>query len=159
MGKPWDKLPEETWKEYAKFQEYLQLGPERTLGLVGARKGAKRRGACGYIAELSMRFNWGDRAAAWDIYQFQILGCKGINRFATAISDFAGQTVAALRTKKPRTWKEITDAIHTLSMVIPPEVLAALLSGQDSSGPVPDGPAPFQPQPVGGHVPRSGGAC
>jgi hypothetical protein len=59
---PWDKLPEESEKQFLAFQFFLQLGPERTQAAM-AEAGLACRNT---ITEWYRRFSWADRSAAYD---------------------------------------------------------------------------------------------
>ena len=69
-GDKWDRQAYETPSAYQAFLGYLHLGPRRTLG-EAARQRGERRG--GYSRDLSSRFRWRERAAAYDEYMDRIL--------------------------------------------------------------------------------------
>lgn len=60
--RPWERQPGEPDKAYSKFGFYLQLGSGRTLGKVADAFGISE----GRVRELSARWRWAVRAAAWD---------------------------------------------------------------------------------------------
>ena len=59
---PWDRMEGETAKNYQYFKRFLDLGRKRTVKQVAAQLNLK----VGYIYELSSRFKWNQRVAAWE---------------------------------------------------------------------------------------------
>lgn len=71
MGNLWDRLENETAKAYAAFAVYRDLGPLRSL--VRARdKLGKRPGYETLLGRWSRRYNWVERAQAWDAHLDEI---------------------------------------------------------------------------------------
>jgi dihydroneopterin aldolase len=64
VGDKWDRQHYETPGNWACFNIYRDLGPTRTIAATAAAMG---RGV-DYLKELSVKFNWRERAAAWDDY-------------------------------------------------------------------------------------------
>lgn len=105
---PWDQRPDEPAKWYGRFLLYLGLGPTRTA--VGARREYYRKenrpvarasnANWGYYAN---RWQWAERARAWDIYQLHLLGASERNarnalhhRRVDVMEDYLEQVRAAL---------------------------------------------------------------
>ena len=74
--KPWDQLrePKETEKAFNAFQTYLGLGPSRSIDKAfqaikgndkGRKQGQKTR-AYSYFGQWSKKYNWVERASAYD---------------------------------------------------------------------------------------------
>lgn len=66
-----ERQEEETQTAYQAFQKYLELGPERTLALAtdavyGRSKKGVRKKPVGQIEKWAKRFDWHERAHAWD---------------------------------------------------------------------------------------------
>lgn len=60
----WLRQPGESEKAFAAFQCFLDLGEERTIAEVGRKQGKSRSQIDGWRS----RFNWRERAAAYDNY-------------------------------------------------------------------------------------------
>jgi hypothetical protein len=60
MAMVFERQPRETAKAFAAFQEYLGMGPERSLAAVGAKLGTSKSN----IANWSRKFHWRDRVAS-----------------------------------------------------------------------------------------------
>jgi len=60
----WDRRPRETARAYAAFIQYRDLGPARSLRKQAALE--KPAGPFSSLADWSRRFDWVDRAGAWD---------------------------------------------------------------------------------------------
>lgn len=60
--KMWDRRPDETPMAWANFQLFLGMGIERTTYKVAKERGKNQK----YIYDLSTKFDWHLRAAAWD---------------------------------------------------------------------------------------------
>jgi hypothetical protein len=66
MPKPWMKLNEETPKAYEAFCIYRDLGPGRTIPAVQAEY-SKSPSYIRQLHEWSSKYDWVDRAAAYDV--------------------------------------------------------------------------------------------
>lgn len=62
---PWERQPWDTPKEWAAFTVYRDLGQERSLVRTAEALGRTRQ----LIADWSSRYNWVQRAGAWDAEQ------------------------------------------------------------------------------------------
>lgn len=67
-GEPWERMKGETAKAVEKFRLYRDLGPSRSLAKVGRSLGISTT----RCEELSVKWNWVARAAAWDDEQDRI---------------------------------------------------------------------------------------
>ena len=66
---PWERMKGENTKAYAYFETYLFMGPtERSLGKVGEKFGKSSVA----IENHSRKYNWVERAEAWDNEQSRI---------------------------------------------------------------------------------------
>ena len=61
-GKAWDRLPNESSAAYTAFKIYLEFGGERSLTKVEQKLNKKR----GQLGNWSSKYNWVERAAAYD---------------------------------------------------------------------------------------------
>ena len=62
---PWERLPEEGPQAFADFQEFLRQGPARTY----VATAQARPKAYSLIRRYARRFDWRERARAWDNFQ------------------------------------------------------------------------------------------
>lgn len=75
QGFPWKRQRDEPMRHYRRFQQYLKLGPERSV-----RKAAEvtkllpkaRLPAWQYWKQIAATWHWSDRAKAFDIWQDEI---------------------------------------------------------------------------------------
>jgi hypothetical protein len=68
---PWERLPGEPGRWYARFERFRLAGPNRSLlGAVNAERAEAGRGKQGRVPgawnEAARRWRWRERAAAWD---------------------------------------------------------------------------------------------
>src|SRR6476646_124457 len=72
---PWAQQLGETAESFAAFMVYRDIGPARSLAEAqrlkekfqnGRKRATRKRGASGCNKRRSRRWNWGDRATAWD---------------------------------------------------------------------------------------------
>jgi len=63
--KSWQRLPDESDLAYSYFTSYMKMGPERSLAKVGQKHGKKEHYRK-QLAKWSSKFNWVERAAAFD---------------------------------------------------------------------------------------------
>lgn len=66
-----ERQKDETQPAYQAFQKYLELGPERTLvqasdAIYGRPSKGPRRWPAGQVKKWADRFDWRERAQAWD---------------------------------------------------------------------------------------------
>lgn len=64
----WGRLPEESAKAYEAFCAYRDLGPSRSIPKAGEIVGKGK----GTLEPWSSKYNWPERAAAWDAEQDRI---------------------------------------------------------------------------------------
>lgn len=72
MANPWDKKPKERASSYEKFQEFLALGPRRTVSELARRSGVSPQALC----RMARDNDWQARAKAYDIAHGQAEGAK-----------------------------------------------------------------------------------
>ena len=74
---PWDKLPSESTRWYSRFIKFRDLGSDRTIykAYCFITKSQKKPGygAPGAWKEAAEKFNWNERAQAWDLAQIRKL--------------------------------------------------------------------------------------
>ena len=66
---PWERQKGETAKAFEGFRTYRDFGPKRSLTAV-SRVVAKSRA---FMSRWSMRWNWVERATAWDMEQDRVM--------------------------------------------------------------------------------------
>jgi hypothetical protein len=64
--KPWERMPAESDKAFAKFCAYRDMGPQRSLAKLRQLHAGEKGWTRGAIEDLCSRWRWVDRAAAWD---------------------------------------------------------------------------------------------
>jgi hypothetical protein len=81
--KPWDQMPGEPDRWFARFQIYLELGVTRTLGATAAAAGRQAQGEPlernGHWSYHARRWYWRARAHAWDVHQRELLALSERN--------------------------------------------------------------------------------
>lgn len=65
MAQPWHQQPGETAEQFARFLQFLELGPERTLASLARLLGISRPA----VSQVASRQQWKVRAAAYDANQ------------------------------------------------------------------------------------------
>lgn len=72
--KPWERQPKESSRVYRYFEVYRDLGPQRSLEKVHQTFAkSSPRISLRRLKTLSTRYNWVERARAWDDYQSRLL--------------------------------------------------------------------------------------
>ncbi len=66
MAEIWERQPGETGKAYSHFAKYRDLGPERSMEKLRKNLGVKVSQT--RLEQLSVKYNWVNRAAAYDDY-------------------------------------------------------------------------------------------
>lgn len=126
--KPWEQLPGEPSKAYARFRRYLALGPKRTVlkafraSAKKAREGKKTQASGQWTSDCRI-YDWRERAAAWDVDRFARQGETMVLRYMAGLSRATDRLFASLETVQPTTWKEFIDGLTALQNAIPGEVL------------------------------------
>ncbi len=82
-GRPWDRREGESEPAYIAFLVYRNLGPSRSIdrayrqfkqGKCERTAVPRRTSAPGNWGDYSVRFDWVQRARAWDIWRLQVYG-------------------------------------------------------------------------------------
>lgn len=126
--KPWDQLPNEPDRAYARFLVYLHLGPSRSiLAAVKASKGDERRN--GQWGRDSSNYDWQSRATLYDIQVLAPkLGKEVVINWSIAAQEMSKQLVQEILGGKlrPRNFSEVIDLFNVLSNLVTPETLEAV---------------------------------
>ncbi len=139
---PWDQLEGEPDPAYAHFLVYRNLGPARSLDAAYATVASNRvksrqrqNRPSGSWAKESAVYRWAERAAAWDIYTLTAVGMQAVVKWVNALDRAIEQTLIHLQTskRKPRTWKEMIDAVVALGNFIPAETVAEIRTIADAA--------------------------
>lgn len=68
----WERLPNETDKAFAAFCQYLELGPDRSIGQAHQRQNSGKTAAKSrWWEEWSSQYDWVARARAFDSWEWQ----------------------------------------------------------------------------------------
>ncbi len=73
--RPWERRPEEPMRHYRRFSVYLKLGPERSVRKAAEVNKLHKKGQSGawqYWQQVAYRWQWADRAKAFDVWQNEI---------------------------------------------------------------------------------------
>lgn len=89
---PWERQPEETTKAFEAFRVYRDLGSERSIAKAGKQLGKNRVTLEGW----SSKFNWVERAAAWDAEQDRIARMEQIKAIKAMRNRHAGMAKAMI---------------------------------------------------------------
>lgn len=143
MGQIWERQEDESDAAYTRFLIYRNLGPSRSLdaayraSLGDAAKRRKPPRVSGQWQDDSAQFHWPERAAAWDIYTLTAVGMQAVVKWVNALDQAIEQTLIHLKasTRKPRTWKEMIDAVVALGNFIPSETVAEIRHIAESDNP------------------------
>lgn len=133
---PWDQQADESAAAYRRFLVYRDLGPARSLsaayqlaqpGRKKATKGNKKQRVSGQWTSDCARYDWVARARAWDVAQLADRGQNAVVGFVAALEAYTLKVVEGLQSAaRPRSWQQLTDALHVLSQLIPAETIQAL---------------------------------
>ena len=128
QAEPWDRLPEEPNRWFARFESYRLAGPRRSLSATWtaeqAEKGRRKRSKVpGSWNEAATRWRWRQRAEAWDDYERQ----RAREAHAQAISEMNAryiQEAQALQSKGIQCLKAL-DA----NKLLPPDAMRFVTEG------------------------------
>ncbi len=133
--KPWDQLEGEPSEAYARFLIYCTMGRTRSLEAAylldsgqTAKKSKKKQSISGQWTNDSTKFNWIERAIAWDIEKLTIHGEEVVLDFIGAMRNYANKTLHASLGKRltPRDWNQLTNALNTLGKFIPADTVESI---------------------------------
>lgn len=149
VGDPWDRQPNETAKQFARFVEFAAAtAGDRSLAAVARA----HRVAPSTIWEVAERWRWRERAAMWDADKLTRrreaiaeketqLAERAINLalVATAIlgrslRKIADEPQAVLDPKDMPAWAKMTETLRKMAVDAPDQIVA--LTGPDGRGPV-----------------------
>ena len=68
--KPWDRLPDETVRDFARFEGYRLLGPDRSVGAGYRIKNPKKEAPASWF-KLAIKNRWKERAESWDLSEIE----------------------------------------------------------------------------------------
>jgi hypothetical protein len=144
VGPIYEKLPEESAKQYGAFCQYRDLGPRRTIFNAATAFGITPSTA----NKWSHKYSWKDRAAAWDAHLDQVRRDEAVNdivnmreRHANIALLVQEKVVNKLNAMTPVDVKNISNAdlIRWLAQ-------AASIEAGSRGVPVPPAPAPGSPR-------------
>ena len=150
--KAWQQRPGEPDESYARFLLYRNLGPGRTLQVAynafvsqfkNAQEPDKRNktqlSIPGHWGEDSARWEWVDRASAWDVHVFSTHGERlavlwvGI---LTAAAEKCAQKLADPKCK-PRDFMQCVAVVDKLAAFLSPDAVKSLQPAAGPAGPKP----------------------
>lgn len=122
---PWEQLPEESNASYMRFCAYLSLGPTRTIEKARASTGVK--GRSGHWDRESSKYNWVDRAIAYDIHMLSERGTQVVVNWVQSLVSLSEMAIneAASGKHKPENLGELIGIINVLGEFVSPEVIEA----------------------------------
>lgn len=126
----WDQQPDESNAAYARFLAYRNLGPSRSLERAyQATKGNAGQPAPGQWTRDSERFNWVERATAWDVALLLQQGEVAATAYVAAVKKHAFNVLDALESGiKPETFADVTKAIELLAKLFPGEAIGHIIA-------------------------------
>lgn len=135
MAKPWHRYTSrsESTEHHAEFRRFLELGPRRKIADMATGDNELKR-----LYRLSAKYDWVDRAAAWDDHEFaeslakrQEARERVRQRFVDRALEFADTVYHIARGELPG-WQP--SAGHKLPVVKPSVRLSAALKALELAG-------------------------
>jgi hypothetical protein len=139
---PWNRRKGEPDSAYTHFLLYRNLGPARSIDRAyaayqatsqtdeaaaddEAAKRGKTRRAPGNWWEEAATYDWGRRAAAWDLAVLADTGRSAIVTFTTVLEKVSVRCLAAVVDGEiaPDSWGKLIETINTLGLLIPSDLI------------------------------------
>lgn len=116
---PWERLPDESEEDYARFLTYRGLGPLRSIASAErAATGGKKRQPSGTWTRASSAHDWAKRATAWDISQLSMNGERLAFTFIGVLEKMAERLAEAVMSEKSKL-KSPRDMVEWLKALSP----------------------------------------
>jgi len=114
--KPWLRRWDESDESYARFLQYRNLGPCRSLDAAyqAATNSDKPLQATGTWGDDSRKYKWVTRSRAWDIYTLDRSGEKVVLGYVTLVEGLLAKAIAAMMKHEPESW---ADAVAVAKML------------------------------------------
>ena len=133
-SKPWDQQPNEGNAAYSHFLAYRNLGPTRTLEK--AYRAIKRNDTLsvpGNWAKESERYQWVDRATAWDVDRLLSQGERTATLYMAAVEKYVERLYTSLAEQdiKPDDFDSLTKSIELLHKLLPGETIGAIVAANE----------------------------
>lgn len=125
----WEQQEGEPNEAYARFLVYRNLGVSRSLDAAHAiATKSKKKQASGQWTDDSAKWNWVERASAWDIDVLAEVGRGVVVKFVSALNLSFDAMISQLASGKikPRTWSQVLESITVLGNFIPQETVAEI---------------------------------
>lgn len=122
----WDKQPYETSLSYARFQQFLMIGPERSYHRLATLLGATKR----TIEQMGGRYNWVERAEEYDQHiakEAMTIHKDSIIRYDTGIRSEAMQD----HTMLVEDWRRMYGELMANTSNLKPSELEALIRARE----------------------------
>ncbi len=144
----WEQREGESNAAYARFLMYRNLGPTRSIdaayrqhqsGRAKATKSRKKPYVPGQWIDDAARFDWVERASAWDIAILNDVGRAVVVKFIHALERSYDKLLAALNDErvKPRTWEQVIESLTILGAFVPQETIADIKQSSADAARVP----------------------
>lgn len=132
--RPWDQAEGESGPAYVRFLLYRSLGPIRSHRRAYMLYLQRYDGYTGGLKGLSVphswrteskKFDWVDRAAAWDVNCLQIQGAKIAALHTATVRRLAARCAEKARTVKPGDddYGDFLNTVRTVGAFLSPELL------------------------------------
>lgn len=154
--KPWEQLADEPAEAYARFLQFLSLGPGRSIDAayrlftpVATNSGKSRRGATAKKARVksdnrrasgtwtsdSTTYRWSERATAKDIEDLLTVNREVVVVYLNTLKATVLKLLAAAQDVKvrPRTWPAMLEGLMVIGSFIPPETAEAVAKLQNDA--------------------------
>lgn len=122
----WDKQPYETSLSYARFQQFIMLGPERSYQRLSTLLGLAKR----TIEQMGGKYNWHDRATDYDNHvasEAMVVHRDNILRYDTSIRSEAMQDHSML----VEDWRRMYGELMGNTSNLKPSELEALIRSRE----------------------------
>jgi hypothetical protein len=144
--KPWDQLDNESNAAYARFLAYRNLGPTRTLekAYQSTQPETKRNKTKSFTqqwANDSTKFNWRDRATAWDVDNLLGQGERAATLYMGVVEKYIERLYSFLDQTgvEPDDFDSVTKSIELLHKLLPGETIGAIIAANEQRRTTGDG--------------------
>lgn len=135
---PWDRLPGESVQEFAQFSAYRFCGSARSVDRAYRKyceqvagpdeAGGRPRRAPNSWDHLAAKWQWKERAVAWDAAQIRVAAAHIATLWVTGIELLVSKGVVAARKYNPgeKEWRSVIETFQTVALHLTPEGVRAL---------------------------------
>jgi hypothetical protein len=143
--KPWDQLDNESNAAYARFLAYRNLGPTRTIdkAYVSHTHENRRKSETptGQWYDDSAKYEWRDRATAWDIDNLLGQGERAATLYMGVVEKYIERLYSFLdqTSVEPDDFDSVTKSIELLHKLLPGETIGAIIAANEQRRTTGDG--------------------